>query len=224
MKMKIYYHEPGITIYHGDALKVLPGLSSVDLLLTDPPYGVNFGGKSTTKVKHGGYISGDDPTIGYTVVASALLKVKRGVVFTGIRQMFNYPEPADVGCVFNSAGNGRGRWGFTCFNPVLFYGKRPPHCFPSSLMSYATSEINGHPCPKPIEWMIWAVNLGSVVGETILDPFMGSGTTLVAAKQLGRKAIGIELEEKYCEIAVNRIRRTAQSLVPTKLKRRSLLA
>ena len=63
----------------------------------------------------------------------------------------------------------------------------------------------GHPTEKPIRLMKWCIDGYSLKTETILDPFMGSGTTLVAAKQLGRKAIGIELEEKYCEIAVKRL-------------------
>ena len=63
-----------------------------------------------------------------------------------------------------------------------------------------------HPTQKPISLMVWC--LGFVDGETILDPFMGSGTTLVAAKQLGRRAIGIEIEEAYCEIAVKRLAQT----------------
>ncbi len=63
----------------------------------------------------------------------------------------------------------------------------------------------GHPCPKPMPWLTWLVGLTSRPGETVIDPFMGSGTTLRAAKDLGRKAIGIEIEERYCEIAVKRL-------------------
>ena len=66
-------------------------------------------------------------------------------------------------------------------------------------------EKNGHPCPKPINaWKSIMCN-SSLEGHTILDPFMGSGTTLRAAKDLGRKAIGIEIDEKYCEIAAKRM-------------------
>ena len=76
---------------------------------------------------------------------------------------------------------------------------------PDSFMSTEAAEKNGHPCPKPIVQWKRLLNRCTIRGETTLDPFMGSGTTLVAAKQLGRKAIGIEIEEKYCEIAVKRL-------------------
>ena len=61
-----------------------------------------------------------------------------------------------------------------------------------------------HPTQKPVDLMAWCIN-HAPKADTILDPFMGSGTTLVAAKQLGRRAVGIEIEEKYCAIAVQRL-------------------
>jgi DNA modification methylase len=75
-----------------------------------------------------------------------------------------------------------------------------------ALWTYGTARVNrpDHPCPKPEPLMSHLVRDFTDAGETILDPFMGSGTTLVAAKRLGRKAIGIELNEKYCEIAAKR--------------------
>jgi hypothetical protein len=72
-------------------------------------------------------------------------------------------------------------------------------------------ENNGHPCPRPIDTMRHICAIASPVGGTILDPFMGSGTTLRAAKDLGRKAIGIEIEERYCEIAAKRM---SQEVLP----------
>jgi len=79
------------------------------------------------------------------------------------------------------------------------------------MISHHESERNGHPCPKPLEWMIWAMQLGSMEGEIVLDPFAGSGTTGRAAKDLRRKAILIEREEHYCEIAASRM---AQMVLP----------
>lgn len=64
----------------------------------------------------------------------------------------------------------------------------------------------GHPCPKPLKFKSWLIDKFSDKNSSIIDPFMGSGTTLRAAKNLGRKAIGIEIEEKYCEIAAKRCR------------------
>jgi DNA modification methylase len=99
-------------------------------------------------------------------------------------------------------------------HPVLFYGKDPkmPNAYANGKISTATAPDNGHPCPKPLQWMVWLVNRCSFDGETVLDPFMGSGTTLVAAKQLQRHAIGIEIEERYCEIAARRCENVHPSL------------
>jgi hypothetical protein len=83
-----------------------------------------------------------------------------------------------------------------------------------AVWTHGTCKIDrpDHPCPKPESLMRELVALFSDDGETILDPFMGSGTTLVAAKRLGRKGIGIELEEKYCEIAARRLAQGALDL------------
>ncbi len=104
-------------------------------------------------------------------------------------------------------GAGLGRWGFTVQHPILFYGMGLPHTRqgPSGFESFDTAEDNGHPCPKPVRWMQWAVNKCSLAGQIILDPFMGSGTTGVACVHLGRRFVGIEIEPHYFEIALKRI-------------------
>lgn len=204
--MKPYYQDSAVTIYHGDCREVVPTLGRFDLLLTDPPYGVAFEGKATKfHGPQGGYLSGDSDA-GPSVVKMAIEQCERGIVFTGNRLMHDYPKPRDIGCVYCPGGAGVGPWGFVCFHSILFYGKRPGGpTSPSSFTSNAISEKNGHPCPKPIEWLTWAVAIGSEPGEVLLDPFAGSGTTGRAAKDLGRKAVLIEREEKYCEIAARRM-------------------
>lgn len=69
----------------------------------------------------------------------------------------------------------------------------------------STDAVTGHPAVYPLELAAWMINLVCASGARVLDPFMGSGTTLRAAKDLGRKAIGIEVEERYCEIAARRL-------------------
>ena len=86
------------------------------------------------------------------------------------------------------------------------------HCASPVWRGPSDREVDGHPTPKP-RWLIERlVQASSGYGQTVLDPFMGSGTTLVAAKNLGRKAIGIEIEERYCEIAAQRCSQGALAL------------
>lgn len=160
-----------------------------EVLVTDPPYGVEFDGKCTkhTTRKDSGYISGDDGNVGPLVVALCLQRVERALVFPGTRQMFKYPEPRDIGCVYCPSGAGVGRWGWVCFHPILLYGNRPTTAlYPSSITSFDTADDCGHPCPKPLAWMKWAIKFATLDAETVIDPFCGSGTTLMAAKDLGR--------------------------------------
>jgi DNA modification methylase len=99
-------------------------------------------------------------------------------------------------------------WGFAGYNPVLFYGKDPRDGKgQNSTMTTLTDrpEACDHPCPKPLSAMNWMVEKASLRGHVIIDPFMGSGTTGVAAVKLGRKFIGIEISEKYFDIACKRI-------------------
>lgn len=218
--MKPYYDEGGITIYHGDCREILPHLQKVDLLLTDPPYGVGLGAhKDASETRPGvglkkqRYESYNDTPENYRAVivpaiATALSLATRGMVFFADKMAWLLPQADALTAVYIPAGQGRTPWGFRNLAHIALYGTAPDlnlGAKNTALRSTASSEKNGHPCPKPVEWMTWAVDLGSRPGDTILDPFMGSGTTLRAAKDLGRKAIGIEIEERYCEIAVKRL-------------------
>jgi site-specific DNA-methyltransferase (adenine-specific) len=220
-----YYEADGITIYHGDCREVLPRLSAVDCAITDPPYGVGLVTKTSdfrgSKFFDAGesikasVLYRDDPEHVSTLIGEVmpllLAIADRVVVFSGTRMLFRYPEPAAIGAVFTPNGAGRSSWGFQCSHPILYYGKDPylADGKGSRPNGFRTEQPNtegwDHPCPKPLPWMKWAVNRASREGEMILDPFCGSGTTLRAAKDLGRRAIGIEIEERYCEIAAERM-------------------
>lgn len=206
--MKPYYEDSAVTIYHGDCREILPTLPKVDLVLMDPPYGL--AGKDTDK---NDYASFEDTSEQVTDLVRFVLKHFEGqrlVMTPGQAQMFKYPEPKAIGAFFYPAGSGSCSWGFVGWQPIFYYGSDPylqrqKGRAMNSKSSSEQAEKNGHPCPKPIGQWKWLLNRCSFEGETVLDPFMGSGTTLRAAKDLGRKAIGIELEEKYCEIAARRM-------------------
>jgi len=194
-------HIGDATLYLGDCLEVLPKLGKVDAVVTDPPYGVGLD-----------YGSFDDTPDYVLQVACEMVKysLSRGwriALTPGNKNSWLYPKPDDIGVWFNPAGTGFGRWGFNLAHLILYYGKEPrPNKSASSVTGLNDrSEDFGHPCAKPLPFMCWLVNKASDEGETILDPFMGSGTTGVACANLGRKFIGIEIEEKYFDIACKRI-------------------
>jgi site-specific DNA-methyltransferase (adenine-specific) len=215
--VKPYYEQDGIVIYHGDCREVLPELSGFDAVATDPPYGVRFEGKNTkhTKREDSGYASIEDTpeyvdSVVVPVIEQLVLMDKPVVLTPGIRNAFKYPAPAAMGTIFYPSGAGLGRWGFTCSQPIFYYGKCPYLSAglghrPDSFSTTESAEDWGHPCAKPTGTARFLVTKASLPGQTVLDPFMGSGTTLRAAKDLGRKAIGIEIEERYCEMAAKRL-------------------
>jgi site-specific DNA-methyltransferase (adenine-specific) len=226
-KGTLYYDQDGITIYHADCRELLDALSW-DVVITDPPYGVGLTVK-TGLVRCGPAHRpapsryADDEDSVRTLLADVLpcLTAGRALIFPGPARLWDYPPAAAVGCVFETAGAGRSAWGFQCSHPILYYGKDPfladgrgsrPNSFDGVVghevyLAGGGSSTRGidHPCVKPLRWMSWAVHRASRRGETILDPFMGSGTTLIAARRDGRHCIGIEIEERYCEIAANRL-------------------
>ena len=197
-------------ILHGDCLEILKTFPDkcVDLVLTDPPYGVKLGSRSKEK-----YDITDDTAEKVIPMVNAILtecfRVANVVVMTpGVKNMFAYPKPDHVGSFFYPSATGMNKWGFSCWQPIFFYGKDPyagKGSLPDSKQSTESAEKNGHPCPKPIKQWMWLLNRCSLKGQTVLDPFLGSGTTAVAAKMENRKYIGIEISEKYCEIARQRV-------------------
>ena len=205
------------TLYLGDCLEILPTLPKVDAVITDPPYGVGYAGSATKhSVRDGiGYLSFDDTpeNIRESIVprfVAALEKAERAALTPGIHCARMYPQPTGEGVIWYPSGANSGPWGFITHQPIYYYGKCPfladkKGRRPTGFQSTESAEQNGHPCPKPVAQMQWIVNRASRYGETILDPFMGSGTTGVACMNLGRKFIGIEIEDRYFDIACRRI-------------------
>lgn len=202
-----YYDQDGITIYNADCRTALDSFTpkQFNLCLTDYPYGVN--------VDYAGY---DDSQQNLLELISEtmpnILRVsERALITCGHDNIRYYPKEDWILALINKAGANQNRWGFTCWQPILAYGKDPFRASgqgarPDIIEFSESSEKNGHPCPKPLTTWKKVLLRGSVsTTDVILDPFMGSGTTLLAAKQLGRKAVGIEQSQKYCDIAIKRL-------------------
>lgn len=220
--MKPDFERGDVRLYLGDSRLILPQLEEhIDAVVVDPPYGVGLKGKRTKReasLVNDGYadLVDDASTIQEVVLPvmrHCLDAYGRVVCFPGIRAMYQYPEPADVGGVFNPSGAGLGRWGFTCWHPILYYGKDPYLANgmghrPNGFQDIAAGEkAKVHPCAKPIRWMEFAVTKAALERETVLDPFMGSGTTGIACLRLGRKFVGIEQHPPYFAEAVSRLER-----------------
>lgn len=203
------------TLYLGDCRDILPTLPKVDAVITDPPYGVNCGsgtlGKASKKTKYTAPFHDTPENVEHAIVpaiAFALSIAKRGAITPGNPCLWLYPKPDDIGAIYQPATTGLNKWGRETTQPVLFYGKDPRAGLtiqPKHYISTVRADDNGHPCPKPLGLMLWLVNRASLTGETVLDPFMGSGTTGVACINLARDFVGIEIEPKYFDIACRRI-------------------
>ena len=208
-----YYVDSHCTIYNADCRDLLDAIEC-DCVLTDPPYGIEKSSGTINKLRgKGNYASGFDDSPEY--VRSVVCEIIRRciarwpvVVTPGNKCLMAYPQPDSFGCFYQPASVGLQVWGNTDAQPILYYGKNPTKKNMGTPCSYTLTEMpekNGHPCPKPIAaWKRLMCNV-TLENMTILDPFMGSGTTLLAAKETNRRAIGIELNEAYCEIAATRL-------------------
>ena len=195
--MKPFYSEKGITIYHGDCREILPSLSE-PVLFADPPYGVDKAEWDKSFDQEWQlFAAGSCEVMAITPGIVNLLSMARYIGDHSYRwAMSIYIENAIV----------RGALGFGNWIPVLIYareGKSIYSCSQDATSIAIRGQMPEHPSPKPFDAMRWI--LSRLPEGCVIDPFMGSGTTLRAAKDLGRKAIGIEICEKYCEIAARRL-------------------
>ena len=215
------------TLYLGDCMEVLPTLGKVDAVITDPPYGIDLQNHDAT----GRYRATRDWTIANDDSLQVALQIYEWATANKlVTLMFCSPDLPIPGewrnrLVWHKPGLGMGGDSATCWrrdwelilvrgSGVLDGGRD------SAVLSYEIrpSEFR-HPCQKPVSLMTYLIKKLRV--EIILDPFMGSGTTGVAAIQMGRKFIGIERESKYFEIACKRIEQAAaqgQLFEPTPIK------
>lgn len=209
-----YYTDDHVTLYHGDCFDLPPWLGA-DVLVTDPPFGIGWSRGAHAGRNSRSYpgIANDHDTSTRDRALSAWGTDRPAVVFgsprapapLNVRQALIWKKPADAGVVGSTLGYRRD------FELIFLLGHHIPR--PAQRSSVIESRCGtaryrpsaageGHPHAKPpaileqlIEW----------TAGVIADPFAGSGSTLIAARNLGRRAIGVEIEERYCELAAKRL-------------------
>lgn len=202
-----YYEKKGITLYLGDCTNLQLDLASVDLILTDPPY------------------IAEDNWCWNWIAWMADRFLKKGGSVVALMGVLNMPQAfsafADYGAglkfwwcntmTYNSPVCLRGRNIHNWYKPALWYckGTHPrisTTSYPEDCVR-APREKSAHPWQQGLSWFTYWCSVLSSPGELVLDPFCGSGTTLLAAKRLGRRAIGIEIDERACEKTAKRLER-----------------
>ena len=186
----------------GDCLELMKSIpdKSIDTIVTDPPYGLNK--------EYGCFV--DTPenlkVLIDAFMPEALRVAKNIVLFPGIHNIWLYPKADWMSCWFYGTTGSWGRYGYNSWQPMLLYGKNKRR-YGLDTIKYSKMEkrIEGHPCSKPVGLMDLVVGRFTEDKEVVLDPFMGSGTTGVACKNLGRDFIGFEKDPTYFEIAKQRI-------------------
>jgi DNA modification methylase len=208
--IKPYYQDDHCTIYNADCREILPELPKVDLVLTDPPYGIGESmGKNKNRgllasAKDYGYSEWDKKVIDWDLIEMIIQNAKNSIIFGGNY----YPVPPSSKWLIWDKDNGDNDFADCEMAWTNLKGSVRLFKYTWNGMlqeNMKNKEIRQHPTQKPAPLMKWCIEQAGEP-KTILDPFMGSGTTLRAAKDLNRKSIGIELEEKYCEIAAERLR------------------
>ena len=189
----------------GDCLEIMKGIpdNSVDLVLTDPPYNVGVDYGEQTNDNRDDFIEWMTPIFKETQRISKSILITTGhyrladyAIIEKWKWLIAWHKPASIK---------RSPVGFTNFEPIALWGKGSNgHVDIFKAPILVDGGLNGHPCPKPLKWALFQLKMFPNA-QTVLDPFLGSGTTAVACKQLGRRYIGIEISPEYCKIAEQRL-------------------
>ena len=244
--MKPYYEQDGVMIYHGDCRDIMPTLPELNLVLTDPPYGLTANSWDidlpvAEMLRHYKTVimTASQPFAAKMIVSDLerfrhewIWNKTRGSNFANTsREPMKEHETilcfSDPSWIYNPqhqqrsiSGASRVRYSHDKkissenYRDFKQLGRtfRSVDRVPSSIQTFNVERTGEHPTQKPVALFHYLVCTYSNDGDIILDPFMGSGTTLRAAKDLGRKAIGIEIEERYCEIAAKRMSQSVMAL------------
>lgn len=227
--MRPYYQDDAVTLYHGDARMVLPVLSPscVDLVLTDPPYPKEYDAVwdilaqlAPVAMRDGAFLV---TLLGHYQLPRVVSALGKVLEYHWCGTLPNNNQPIMHGFAVK-----------VCWKPVLIYKKgaaRPRRIFCDNFLlrpmtqSWRRSQ-SAHKWGQAEAAMWEPIDAFTEFGQVILDPFVGGGTTLRAAKDMGRRGIGIEIEERSCEVAARRMEQELLPFVPatTKEDQRSLFA
>jgi len=207
--MKHFYQDKYITIYHGDCRDILPSLEPVDLVLTDPPYGMEY------HSGHYKYGNPHQPILNDSSYPVDLLQPFRSIASKAVLLFARWETLKDIPLPDSVIVWVKNNWTAGDLNheyarqweAILFY-KGANHKFyngrPSDVIYCDRIPPTTHPTEKPVELINKLIIQNTDVNDIVLDPFLGSGTTCFCAKKLNRRSIGIEISEKYCEVAAKR--------------------
>ncbi|HEX5508950.1 MAG TPA: DNA methyltransferase [Pseudolabrys sp.] len=203
--MRVEHLAEGITLYNADCRLVPPTLGKVDAVVTDPPYGIDYGRQGSFQASHGWTPLREnlawDKERPAREIFDALSLCSDHQIYWGGNYFTDFYPPSMKWLIWD-----KGQTDFSLADVEMAYcswkgAARRMH-YPRSR---ALKDGKEHPTQKPLQVMQWCIEQIPPPATLILDPFMGSGTTGVAAVKLGRKFIGIEVEEKYFDIAWRRI-------------------
>jgi len=216
-----YFRENGITLYHGDSRELVPLLWSVDMVVTDPPYGFQrfeTDGKDYLEivgpVLKAAYRLIREPGSMFAFSGTQHVVSLANAVEIPLKRMLWMYKPND--CTYPLGGwllKSEAILWFHKGDRLGLHERRPYRHDCYVVKSVGQEKADGHPTVKPLA-VVSDLVLRCRPGGAVLDPFVGSGTTLLAAKNTGREAIGIEIEERYCELAVKRL---AQEVLPLEM-------
>lgn len=205
--MKPYYEDKWVKIFHGDCRDILPQLDKVDLVLTDPPYGLNTkmqGGTWGIAYKHSDMAKWDY-AVSLDLLSQVISLARISIVWGGN----NYAlPPSRCWLVWDKLVKVP-----TLSDVELAWTNMDKPCKSFSTLRESSNGNKRHPTEKPESLIAWSIVQAGDGIKLILDPFLGSGTTCFCAKKLNRYSIGIEIEEKYCEIAARRCCQDVMELV-----------
>ena len=209
--MTPYYETPLGKIYHGDCLTIMPMLEPVDLVLTDPPYGLGENAHrvaSRTKLAKTidyGSFDWDKKPADKEKIDLSISKAKNSIIWGG--NYFHLP-PSRGWLVWDKLNSGNFADAELAWTNLKMSVRIFRHMW-NGMIREERHYKRTHPAQKPIALMIWCLEFCQ---GSVLDPFLGSGTTAIACERLNRRWIGIEIEEKYCEISAKRIEKERSQL------------